>query len=75
MPRIVDEVLKTSVGAISEPFDSATAIHIVRVLNVEPGSRTLSEAQDDVRKHMLVYLLEFHAGKHASDMPLVWLAK
>lgn len=75
MPRIVDEVLKTAVGKTSEPFDSATAVHIVRVGKVEPGSKTLTDTQDDVRKHMLVYLLEFHASKLAGEMPLVWLAK
>ena len=75
MPRIVDEVLKTAAGKISEPFDSATAVHLIRVKQIEPGSRKLGEVQDDVRKHMLVYLLEFHAAKSASEMPLVWLAK
>ncbi len=75
MPRIVDEVLKTPAGKISEPFDSATAVHLVRVIKIERGSRKLSEVQDDVRKHMLVYLLEFHAAKNASELPLVWLAK
>ncbi len=75
MPRIVDEVLKTPAGKLTEPFDSSMAVHLVRVLKVEPGSRKLNEAQDDVRKHMLVYLLEFHATKSASALPLVWLAK
>lgn len=75
MPRIVDEVLKLPVGKLSQPFDSATAVHIVRVLKVEPGSRKLNEVQDDVRKHMLAFLLEFHAGKTAAELPLVWLAE
>ena len=75
MPKIVDETLKTSAGQISEPFDSATAVHIVKVNKIEPGTRPLSEVQDEVRQHMLVYLLEFHANKTAAEMPLVWLAK
>lgn len=75
IPRIVDEVIKTPAGKLSEPFDSATAVHIVKVNKIEPGSRPLSQAHDDVRKHMLLYLLEFHAGKTAAEMPLVWLAK
>ena len=75
MPRIVDHVLETPPGKISEPFDSATAVHIVRVIKKEPGTRKLKEVQDDVRKHMLLYLLEFHAGKSAKELPLVWLAK
>lgn len=75
MPRIVDEVLKTPAGKISEPFDSATAVHVVKVNKIEPGSRKLSEVQDEVRQHMLLYLLEFHASKTAAEMPLVWLAK
>lgn len=75
MPKIFDVVLKTPEGKISEPFDSSTAVHIVRVIKIQPGSRPLSEVQDDVRKHMLVFLLDFHASKFADEMPLVWLAK
>ncbi len=66
---------RTEPGKITEPFDSATAVHLVKVIKIEPGSRPLSEAQDDVRKHMLVYLLEYHASKSAAEMPLVLIDK
>lgn len=75
MPKIVDEVIKTPIGKVSEPFDSSTAVHIIRVSKIEAGSKPLSEVQDDVRRHMLIYLLEFHASKFAEELPLVWLAK
>ncbi len=75
MPAIIDVVLKTQVGSMSVPFDSAQGVHVVRVLQSESGKRTLEEARDDVRKHMLLYLLDFLAQKSAEELPLKWIAK
>lgn len=72
MPTIIDHVLKTPAGKVTEPFDSAQAVHVVRVLAIEPGQRTLSDAKEDIRKHMLIYMLDFLANQIADDMPLVW---
>lgn len=73
MPAIVDQVLKTPAGELSKPFDSAQAVHLIRVLAIEPGERVWSEAQEDVRQHILLYLLDYLAKQSADRMPLVWL--
>lgn len=75
MPAIVDRVLETPVGKTSEPFDSSQAVHVVRVTAVEPGRRSFEDAKEDVRKHMLLFLLDFLAKPAAKEMPLVWQAK
>jgi parvulin-like peptidyl-prolyl isomerase len=75
MPAIVDRALETPAGQVSQPFDSSQAVHLIRVLAIEPGQRTLEEAKEDVRKHMLLFLLEFLAKSSAQEMPLVWQAK
>lgn len=72
MPAIVDQVLQTPVGETSPPFDSSQAVHVVRVLTIEPGHRTLDQAKEDVRKHMVLYLLDFLAKPAAEELPLVW---
>ena len=72
MPAIVDRVVQTPVDTISEPFDSAQAVHLVRVIAIEPGARLLEEAKEEVRSHMLLYLLDFLAKPAAKEMPLVW---
>lgn len=72
MPAIVDRVLATPKGQISPSFDSSQAVHLVRVLAVEPGQRTLEEAREEVRQHMLLFLLEYLAKPAAQDLPLVW---
>lgn len=74
MPAIVDRVLETPAGDISPTFDSSQAVHVVRVIAVQPGERSFAEAKEDVRKHMLLFLLEFLAKSAAKDMPLVWQA-
>lgn len=75
IPAVIDRVLETPVGQISQPFDSAQGVHLVRVLAREPGNRTLAEAKDDVRKHVLLFLLDYLADQSADDMPLVWQAR
>lgn len=72
MPTVIDHVLKTPAGKVTEPFDSAQAVHMVRVIAIEPGQQTLADAKENVRKHMLLYLLDFLASQSAKEMPLVW---
>lgn len=72
MPTVIDRVMKTPVGKMSEPFDSSQAVHLVRVMAIEPGIGTFEQAKEDVRKHMLLYLLNFLADQSAKSLPLVW---
>jgi parvulin-like peptidyl-prolyl isomerase len=72
IPRVIDQVLQTPAGSTSDVFDSAQAVHLIRVLQVEPGERTLAQAHDEVRKHMLLYLLDYLARQSQHELPLVW---
>lgn len=75
IPAVIDRAMETPVGQITQPFDSAQGVHLVRVLAREPGERTLAEAKEDVRKHVLLFLLDYLAGQSAQEMPLVWQAR
>ncbi len=75
MPKIIDYVLKTSEGDVSQPFEFGLRCHLVRVIKIEPGDKTLEQSKDEVRKHTLVFLLDFLDQKSAQNMPLVWQAR
>jgi len=72
IPRVIDQVLQTPAGSTSAVFDSAQAVHLIRVLQIEPGERTLAQAHDEARKHMLLYLLDYLAKQSQHELPLVW---
>ena len=72
IPAVIDRVLDAPVGQILEPFDSAQGVHLVRVLAREPGNRTFAEAKEDVRKHVLLFLLDYLAEQSKDALPLVW---
>lgn len=73
MPTVIDWVMKTPVGKMSEPFDSSQAVHIVRVIAIEQGKGTYDQAKEEVRKHMLLFLLNYLADQSAKSLPLVWV--
>lgn len=73
MPTVIDWVMKTPVGKMSEPFDSSQAVHLVRVIAIEQGKGTYDQAKEEVRKHMLLFLLNYLADQSAKSLPLVWV--
>ncbi|MCA9130005.1 MAG: peptidyl-prolyl cis-trans isomerase [Planctomycetales bacterium] len=54
----------------SEPVDTLTGVHLLRLEEVRAGSSTLQEVQGQVRSHMLVYLLDYLAAQSSEQLPL-----
>ena len=69
-PTIVTVLMKLEPDSYSEPIHTPTGVHLVKLLEVEPGSRELSEVRDEVRAHMLLHLLEHLARQSESQLPL-----
>lgn len=72
-PGVVDATIKLDSNEISPVFDSPAGVHLVRLIAKEPGTKQLEDVTDDVRRHMLLHLLEFSANQSARDMPLTVL--
>lgn len=66
----IDVVLRLKEGELSEPFDTAGGVHVVWLLSKIAGQRDLSSAKDEVRAHMLVFLLEHLAAQSRGQLPL-----
>ena len=69
-PTIVSVLMKLEPDSYSEPIHTPTGVHLVKLLEVEPGSRELSEVRDEVRAHMLLHLLDHLARQSESQLPL-----
>lgn len=69
-PLIVSEILKLKASQVSEPIDTPTGIYLVKLFEIETGSRTLSEVRDEVRADMLMYLLDHLARESQKQLPL-----
>lgn len=69
-PVVVSGLLKLEVGKVSEPLDASTAVYLVRLDKKQAGSREFETARDEVRLHLLVYLLNFLAERGAKQLPL-----
>lgn len=72
LPAVVDTVLKLKESELSPVFDSGQAVHVVRLLEIENGSRAMSEASEELRRHMLLYLLDYLAKQSEKELPLKW---
>ncbi|RMF43971.1 MAG: hypothetical protein D6753_03755 [Planctomycetota bacterium] len=69
-PWIVDAILRLEPGDPPAVIHSAAAVHAVWLHEQQPGERPFEQAQDDVRAHLLVYLLDYLAGQSARELPL-----
>ncbi len=69
-PTIVTTLLKMNGDEISEPIHTATGVHLVKLHEVESGSKTLADIRDEVRAHMLMHLLEHLARQSELQLPL-----
>lgn len=69
-PAVVSALLKLKAGQVSPIVHAPTAVYLVKLIEVEDGDRTLEEARDDVRAHMLVFLLEYLANQSQKQLPL-----
>ena len=69
-PTIVSALLKMEPGTYSQPIHTASGVHVVKLLAVEPGSRELADVRDEVRAHMLLHLLDHLARQSESELPL-----
>lgn len=69
-PAVVSQLLKLAPGDWSEPFDTAIAVHVVRLVEVQSGALALEQVAGEVRAHMLVFLLEHLASQSANQLPL-----
>lgn len=70
-PLAVDVILKIKQGEASSPFETTSGVHVLQLMEIEPGQKELSEVEGEVRLHMLVYLLEKMAKVGAKDLPLM----
>ena len=72
--RIVDAMLNLEEGSWSPIFHTATGVHALQLLEVKEGDKELSQVEDAVRVHMLIFLLEGLAKQSAKELPLKRLA-
>lgn len=68
--RIVDAMLNLEEGSWSPIFHTATGVHALHLLEVKEGDKELSQVEDVVRVHMLIFLLEGLAKQSAKELPL-----
>ncbi len=70
-PAVMDSVIELQPMEMSKVFSTPVGEHLVRVLEVETGTKKLDEVTSDVRRHMLLYLLDYSARQSAAKFPLV----
>lgn len=69
-PAIISTVMKLKTDEISQPFQSPTGVHLLQLHATEPGTKALSEVRDEVRAHMLLFLLDHLAKQSEKQLPL-----
>ena len=69
-PTIISALMKMEPGTYSQPIHTPTGVHLVKLIEVEEGTKELSEALDEVRAHMLLHLLDHLARQSESQLPL-----
>jgi hypothetical protein len=69
-PKLIDTILTMKTGELSAPAHSAAGVHLIHLIDKKSGDRQLSEVRDEVRAHMLIFLLNHLALKSAEAMPL-----
>ncbi len=69
-PALVTKLIGMKPGEVSDPVQTATGLHLVKLTASEAGTKTLSDVRDEVRAHMLIHLLEFLAKQSEPQLPL-----
>ncbi len=69
-PSVITKLIGMKPSEVSSPFQTATGMHVVKLIASEPGAKKLTEVRDEVRAHMLIHLLEFLAKQSESQLPL-----
>lgn len=69
-PTIISAIMKMEPSTFLEPIHTPTGVHLVKLIEIEPGSKELSEVRDEVRAHMLLHLLDHLARQAESQLPL-----
>ncbi len=72
LPSVFDHIMKATVQTVTAPVDTAQGVYVLRVLSKQPGQGTLDSCHEQVRKHMLLFLLDYLASSNSQAMPLVW---
>jgi hypothetical protein len=74
LPGVVDVILKLQAGDLSDVFETSQGVHVIQLQQLETGQRTLEDAKEEVRRHMLLHLLDFLAKSSEAELPLRWVA-
>lgn len=69
-PTIVSTLVKLEPNSISDPIHTPTGVHLVKLLEIEAGTKELADVRDEVRAHMLIHLLDHLAKQSESQLPL-----
>lgn len=70
-PDAISAILTLEQPGITKPFTTTSGIHIARLYEIEQGDLKLADVQDEVRAHMLVFMLDHLAKQSEKVMPLV----
>ena len=70
-PQAIDALLKLQVGDVSQPVHTPSGVHLIRLLDRQTGDLQLEQVKDEVRAHLLVYLLHYLASKSEDQLPLI----
>ncbi len=68
-PAMISPLLEAQIGDISQ-VHTASGVHLIRLVAKETGSLPLGEVRDEVRAHMLLFLLEHLANQSQNQLPL-----
>jgi len=72
-PDAISAILTLEEPGITKPFTTTSGIHIARLIEIDQGDLKLADVQDEVRAHMLVFMLDHLAKQSEKVMPLVVL--
>ncbi len=70
-PLAIDAVLELKAGETSQPVHTASGVHLIRLIGRQPGDLELDQVRDEVRAHLLVYLLHYLASLSQDELPLI----
>lgn len=72
-PDAISAILELEGAGIAGPFFTSGGIHLAKLYAVEAGDLSLEDVQDEVRGHMLIFMLNHLARQAEEAMPFVSL--